>query len=253
MIARWIFALVLVAALLAAGVIVGDAWQAASAVPASSAVTAGFAVWRERGCEGCHTLYGQGGTYGPDLTQIVAQRGADYLRTFMVNPGALHPGERVMPRFTLTQSEVEHLIAMLEWADSGSGFADGWPPRPIVVAGMGGPGRAAAEGGTLADTGGDPALVRGRAVFGQRCASCHSLEPDVIIVGPSMAGIAARAGQRVSGQSAEAYMRNSILNPSDYVVEGFADVMQKNLADVLSSQDVDAVIAYLIGLDARRS
>jgi nitric oxide reductase subunit C len=235
------------------GVIVGGAWQAASAVPAPEAVTAGFAVWRERGCEGCHTLYGQGGTYGPDLTQIVAQRGADYLRAFMVNPGAFHPSERVMPRFTLTLLEVDHLIAMLEWADSGSGFADGWPPRPIVVAGMGGLGMMAADGGTTADTGGDPALARGRVIFGQRCASCHSLEPDVIIVGPSMAGVAERAGQRVSDQSAEEYMRNSILNPSDYVVEGFADVMQKNLADVLSSQDVDAVIAYLIGLEVRGS
>ena len=33
------------------------------------------------------------------------------------------------------------------------------------------------------------------------CTTCHSLEPDVVIVGPSLAGVASRAGSRVSGLS----------------------------------------------------
>ena len=51
------------------------------------------------------------------------------------------------------------------------------------------------------------------------CITCHSLEPDVVIVGPSQAGLATRAETRVPGQSAEDYIRNSITHPNDYVVE----------------------------------
>ena len=39
------------------------------------------------------------------------------------------------------------------------------------------------------------------------CITCHSLEPDVVIVGPSQAGLGTRAGTRVPGQSAEEYIR----------------------------------------------
>ncbi|MCA9908687.1 MAG: cytochrome c, partial [Anaerolineae bacterium] len=63
---------------------------------------------------------------------------------------------------------------------------------------------------------------------------------------PSLAGIADRGWHRVTGQSAQEYIRNSILHPSDYIVAGFTDVMQKNFADLLSSADLDAVIAYLM-------
>ena len=42
------------------------------------------------------------------------------------------------------------------------------------------------------------------------CITCHSLEPGIQLVGPSHAGIGAIAGTRVEGQSAEAYLKESI-------------------------------------------
>ena len=51
------------------------------AMPAEA--VAGMNLWRAKNCEGCHTLYGQGGPYAPDLTHIYAQRGVDYLREFL--------------------------------------------------------------------------------------------------------------------------------------------------------------------------
>lgn len=51
---------------------------------------------------------------------------------------------------------------------------------------------------------GDPAA--GEALFNQRtidsapgCITCHSPQPGEVIVGPSQAGIASRAGERVEG------------------------------------------------------
>lgn len=81
------------------------------------------------------------------------------------------------------------------------------------------------------------------------CITCHSLTPDEVIVGPSMAGIASRAGSRVSGQSAEEYLRESILNPDAYLVEGFpAGTMPQVWGEELSDEQVNQLIAYLMTL-----
>lgn len=81
------------------------------------------------------------------------------------------------------------------------------------------------------------------------CVTCHSLEPDVVIVGPSQAGLATRAGTRVPGQSAEEYIRNSIVQPNAYLVEGFAEgVMYQNYATDLTAGQIDNLIAYTLTL-----
>lgn len=212
-------------------------------------VAAGHDIWRSNNCAGCHTLYGQGGAFAPDLTRIYDQRGDTYLREFMVNPNAFHPGQRMMPRFGLTLTETDALLAFLQWA-SNHEAAQNWPPRLIAVSGMGALGRTAApESGIPAADNSPPA--RGRALFSSTpaiCSTCHSLEPDVTLVGPSLYGIADRAAARVPGQDAETYIRNAILYPSEYLVAGFADVMQKNFGDMLSGDDLNSLIAFLMTL-----
>lgn len=70
-----------------------------------------------------------------------------------------------------------------------------------------------------------------------------------MIVGPALAGVATRAETRISGLSAEAYIRNSILEPGAYTVEGFpAEIMPRTLKDELSPDDLEAVVAYLLTL-----
>ncbi|GAB4534807.1 MAG: hypothetical protein Fur0018_24810 [Anaerolineales bacterium] len=81
------------------------------------------------------------------------------------------------------------------------------------------------------------------------CRICHSLEADVRLVGPSLAGVATRAASRVPGMSAEEYLRQSILDPGAYVVEGYPDgQMVPNLGAVLSDAQVDDLIAFLMTL-----
>jgi mono/diheme cytochrome c family protein len=81
------------------------------------------------------------------------------------------------------------------------------------------------------------------------CVTCHSLEEGVVVVGPSQAGLAARAGQRVPGQTAEEYLRNSITHPNDYLVEGFAEgVMYQNYAAELTEDQINDLVAYLLTL-----
>jgi nitric oxide reductase subunit C len=235
----------LVSGVIAAG-LVASVVQPRDVLPA---IAAGHNVWRANRCEGCHTLFGHGGAYAPDLTGIYGQSGDAYLREFLVNPNAFHPNQRLMPRFGLSVAETDSLLAFLEWVGQQE---TGWPPRPIQVSGGGGPLQVAGAGNNQTATLPEDPVERGRNWFKSppaNCATCHALEPDVVIVGPSLAGIATRAATRVEGQSAEEYIRNSMMAPGGYVVEGFNNVMVQNLPDVMSGNQINDLIAFLMTLE----
>jgi mono/diheme cytochrome c family protein len=129
----------------------------------------------------------------------------------------------------------------------------------LVVVGLaacgGGDSAPAAETGGPAPVGN---VANGEKLFNQPvigpnsapgCVTCHSLEEGVVVVGPSQAGLGARAAQRVPGQTAEEYLRNSITHPNDYLVEGFAEgVMYQNYAAELTEDQINDLVAYLLTL-----
>ena len=94
----------------------------------------------------------------------------------------------------------------------------------------------------------DPLVVQGQQVFNAKCATCHALVPDTIIIGPSLAGVATRAETRMKGLNAEEYIQLSILRPGDYVVEGFNNVMITNFSKELTNEDMNALVAFLLTL-----
>ena len=82
------------------------------------------------------------------------------------------------------------------------------------------------------------------------CITCHSLEPDVVIVGPSQVGVATRAQTRVPGQSAEEYIRASITDPHVFVVEGFVEgMMYQNYGTDLTDREINDLVAYALTLE----
>lgn len=79
------------------------------------------------------------------------------------------------------------------------------------------------------------------------CKTCHSLEAGVTIIGPSLAGMADLAGGRNPELSAEDYLRQSILEPDAYVVEGFPKgVMPGTFASDLKEIDIVSLVAFLM-------
>ena len=81
------------------------------------------------------------------------------------------------------------------------------------------------------------------------CITCHSLEAGVKLIGPSHAGLAIVAGTRVSGQSAEAFLRESIVDPNAAVTEGFEEgVMYQNYGNELKDQEIADLVAFLLTL-----
>ena len=83
-----------------------------------------------------------------------------------------------------------------------------------------------------------------------RCAACHTLDgtvQDYASAGPSLQGIAERAGNRVPDLDAVEYLRQSIVDPNAYVVEGFdANRMPRAYSIFMSEEDIDDVIAFLL-------
>jgi cytochrome c oxidase cbb3-type subunit 3 len=51
----------------------------------------GAAIYKNLACASCHVVAGEGGTLGPDLTDIGIMRGAAYLRDAVVDPGSSLP------------------------------------------------------------------------------------------------------------------------------------------------------------------
>src|SRR5690606_18716714 len=185
-------------------------------------VTRGKDVWHENNCINCHTLFGEGAYYAPDLTKITKLRGEAYLTAYMKDPSKFYDESkhrRLMPKQDISEPDIKALIAFLDWVSNVDN--QGWPPRPILVTGAtfpgtdqaaagtdsveapGAPGAApqAGEAGNVPPgarpmTGAENPMALGQNVFrtaAPSCTACHSVSPGVNMAGPSLAGISARA------------------------------------------------------------
>jgi mono/diheme cytochrome c family protein len=92
--------------------------------------------------------------------------------------------------------------------------------------------------------GGQAQLVsEGQQLFSEYCSACHGQQPGVA---PAFPGMAGRAATRVSGQTAEQYIHESIENPSAYVVPGYQDIMPKDFGQKFSAEQINALVAYIM-------
>ena len=66
----------------------------------SGDAAAGAAVFRSKGCAGCHTVGTEGGRMGPALTEIGERRGAAYLRALVLDPASNLPEDFTMADLT---------------------------------------------------------------------------------------------------------------------------------------------------------
>ncbi len=116
-------------------------------------------------------------------------------------------------------------------------------------------GLSACGGGGGAEEG-DDAVKAGKELFEQTvigaspgCVTCHSLEPDVTIVGPSLAVIGTEAAEEVEGMSAEDFLQESIVDPDAFIAPGFtAGVMPKTWGEELTAEQIDNLVANLLTL-----
>lgn len=88
----------------------------------------------------------------------------------------------------------------------------------------------------------------GAKVFvSKTCVTCHTISslPEAKgTIGPKLDGLASRAGSRKPGMSADAYIRESIENPTAFVVPTFQPAMP-SLRTTMSDQEFADLVAYL--------
>jgi nitric oxide reductase subunit C len=239
-------------------------------------VLSGKDVWHKYNCINCHTLFGEGAYYAPDLTKITQLRGEQYLQAYMRNPAAFYDEQRhrrLMPQQNLSEQEITDLIAFLDWVSKVDN--QGWPPRPILVTGSALPGadlstaqmqgeRGALPPGARPVSGAENPIALGEAAFRSvtpACHACHSTAPGVNMAGPSLAGLAARARETLespeyAGEATdvEGYIRESIVSPSAHLTPGAmysangVSFMPNNYGEDLSQEQLDQLVAYLATL-----
>jgi nitric oxide reductase subunit C len=109
--------------------------------PAAQAlIDKGKLVIQSRACMNCHTFFGNGAYYGPDLTKAwidpdwetwQAITGAstreDAMVMFLMDPERYRTWTRVMPNLGLTREEAEATVAYLKWMAAVD--TNGFPPN----------------------------------------------------------------------------------------------------------------------------
>jgi cytochrome c553 len=81
------------------------------------------------------------------------------------------------------------------------------------------------------------------------CTACHAVTGADRGIGNSLDGIAARAGQRVRGQSAAEYLYWSIVQPGRHLAPGYANLMYADYEDNLEAADIADLIAFMLTLE----
>lgn len=245
-------------------------------------VTRGKDVWHANNCINCHTLFGEGAYYAPDLTKITQHRGEAYLQAYMRDPSQFYDEQkhrRLMPRQDLSETDITDLIAFLDWVSKVDNA--GWPPRPILVSGatfpgsdrpaesaeaaqQAAPGLGDAPPGARPVEAGNNPIALGENVFRSAqpaCSSCHSIVAGVALVGPSLAGSAERAAVLIKSPDykgkatdAEAYLREAVVEPSAHIAAGGTygaggvSFMPATYGQDLKPEQIDQLVAYLATL-----
>lgn len=239
-------------------------------------VIRGKDVWHENNCINCHTVFGEGAYYAPDLTKITKLRGTAYLTAYMKDPSKFYDEtrhRRLMPKQDISDTDIAALIAFLDWVSNVDN--QGWPPRPILVTGATFPGTdvaagtaagaaAAAPPAARPTTSSDNPIALGERVFRSAvpaCTACHSTAPGVNLAGPSLAGLVGRSTALLASGSykgkatdVEGYIRESLVSPSAHLVPGAMysangqSFMPDTFGKSLSEEQINQLVAYLSSL-----
>ena len=95
----------------------------------TDSVIRGKKVWEKNDCVGCHTILGEGAYYAPELGNVYARRGGEFIKIWIQSrPVEGTPGaRRQMPQFHLTDQELDDMVAFLKWTSEVN--TNKWPPN----------------------------------------------------------------------------------------------------------------------------
>lgn len=140
-----------------------------NAAALTDSVKRGKHLWEDNNCMGCHTLFGEGAYYAPELTKVFERRGPGFITAQLKDPEAMFPGQRKMTNYHFTDQQISDLVAFFEWA--GKVDLNGFPAKPTLGAPAA---RASVE------------APHRPQIFSQLCMSCHALGGGGGTIGPAL-------------------------------------------------------------------
>jgi mono/diheme cytochrome c family protein len=183
-------------------------------------------------CGSCHTLSraGTAGTTGPDLDTAFQTALADGMDRDtvegIVHRQILHPRvDSVMPAGLVKGEDANDVAAYVGYAT----------------------GRKGQDEGALASAGLAQAKTGDQIFTAAGCAGCHTYAPAGSngTIGPSLNELKTQAGNIEPGKAADEYVRESIEDPSAFIVKGFPNAMPP-FKGKLTDQQIDALVQYLL-------
>lgn len=119
----------------------------------NAAIKNGKALVKKLGCQGCHTIEGEGGEFGPDLSDIASKTTPDFLFYWIKDP-KVHQPDAPMPKLRVPDNEIQDIVAYLSTLNKGE-------IKEVTV---------------LADMPLDEKIKKGRALLKDTgCTGCHEI------------------------------------------------------------------------------
>ena len=183
-------------------------------------------------CGSCHELAraGTAGTQGPSLDAAFQTALADGIDRDtvegIVHDQILNPRKNsIMPARLVEGDDARDVAAYVGYAADRSGNDEG----ALATAGL-----------AQAKTGEQIFTAAG-------CAGCHTFSPAGSngTIGPNLDELAAAAGKREPGKSAEEYVRESLTKPEAFLVPGFGNAMP-SFEGRLTDKQIQTLVDYLL-------
>jgi cytochrome c553 len=118
-------------------------------------------------------------------------------------------------------------------------------PRPAVA-------RSATPRSVTAEDRGRVLFMTMQADAGFACATCHYTDSTTRLIGPGLVNLRERFETYEVTIDFETYLRESILNPDDFITPGNplypSGVMPQNYARILTEAQVNDLVAFLLNL-----
>ena len=174
-------------------------------------VNAGKMVWHKYDCIGCHTIFGNGSYFAPEMTKITEKKPKEYLKKFLMDPKAVNP-KASMPTLGINPEEADKLIVFLDWISKVD--TNDWPPKPIL---------ASATGAAVKE------LTPGQKVYqAQGCSACHMINGIGGTTGPDLTKTGAKRDRT--------WLIGHFKNPAEYVpnsaMPGYGNLSEQELNDL---------------------
>jgi nitric oxide reductase subunit C len=96
----------------------------------SESVIRGKEMWESNNCMGCHTIFGEGAYYAPELTKVYERRGEGYIKAALMSKVPWAPRGRKMVAYGFTDEQANDMVEFFKWI--GEVDLNGFPPKPDV-------------------------------------------------------------------------------------------------------------------------